>query len=98
MGFFNCFEIFSKLKTGIAVVAMQKPPGERKLAFGGASTAFEPSLYIGLESNGSAMGWAGFEKIKIVRTYGGEDPYSLKVNYRIRGGVEFYDISNTFGD
>lgn len=92
------FEIFNKLNTGIAVVAMQKPPGERKLAFGGASTAFEPSLYVAMESNGSNMGWVGFEKIKIVKGYGGVDPYNLKINYRIRGGVEFYDIHNQIGE
>ncbi len=90
------FEIFNKLKTGIAVVAMQKPPGERKLAFGGASTAFEPSLYLGMESTGSNSGWLGFEKIKIVRGYGGIDPYSVKIEYRIKSGVEFYDIKEKF--
>ena len=86
------FEIFNKLKTGIAVVAMQKPPGERKLAFGGAGTAFEPSLYVGMESNGSNTGWIGFEKIKIPRRYDGVDPYKVKIEYRIKEGVEFYDI------
>jgi hypothetical protein len=86
------FEIFNKLKTGIAVVAMQKPPGERKLAFGGASTAFEPSLYMGMDSNGSNTGWLGFEKVKIPRLYGGTDPHSVKIEYRIEAGVKFYDI------
>jgi hypothetical protein len=86
------FEIFNKLKTGIAVVAMQKPPGERKLAFGGASTAFEPSLYMGMDSNGSNTGWLGFEKIKLPRLYGGTDPYQVKIEYRIESGVKFYDI------
>ena len=86
------FEIFNKLKTGIAVVAMQKPPGERKLAFGGAGTAFEPSLYVGMESNGSNTGWIGFEKIKIPRQYGGVDPYKVKIEYRIDSGATFYDI------
>jgi hypothetical protein len=86
------FEIFKKLRTGIAVVAMQKPPGERKLAFGGASTAFEPSLYIGMDSNGNNTGWIGFEKVKIPRLYGGVDPHSMKIEYRIRNGVEFYDV------
>ncbi len=86
------FEIFNKLKTGIVVVAMQKPPGERKLAFGGAATAFEPSLYIGMESNASNIGWVGFEKIKIPRLYGGTDPYRVKIEYRIKAGVEFYDV------
>ncbi len=86
------FEIFNKLKTGIAVVAMQKPPGNRKLAFGGASTAFEPALYLGMDSNGSNTGWIGFEKIKLPRMYGGDDPYQIKIEYRIKSGVEFYDI------
>lgn len=92
------FEIFNKLKTGIAVVAMQKPPGERKLAFGGASTAFEPSLYVGMETTGMNTGWIGFEKIKIPRLYGGVDPYSIKINYRIRYGVEFYDVSESISE
>jgi hypothetical protein len=86
------FEIFNKLKTGIAVVAMQKPPGERKLAYGGAGTAFEPTLYVGMESNGSNTGWIGFEKIKIPRLYAGSDPYTAKIEYRIKQGVQFYDI------
>lgn len=86
------FAIFNKLKTGIAVIAMQKPPGERKLAFGGAGTAFEPSLYIGMESNGSDTGWIGFEKIKLARQYGGVDPYKVKIEYRINSGVEFFDV------
>lgn len=91
------FEIFQKLETGVAVVAMQKPPGERKLAFGGASTAFEPALYIGMESNGSNTGWIGFEKIKIARPYGGQDPYSIKIEYRIKNGVTFYDVHEKYG-
>jgi len=86
------FEIFNKLNTGIAVVAMQKPPGSRKLAFGGASTAFEPALYMGMDSNGSNTGWLGFEKIKIPRLYGGGDPYQTKIEYRIESGVIFYDV------
>jgi hypothetical protein len=94
------FEIFKKISTGkgIAVVAMQKPPGERKLAFGGASTAFEPALYIGMESNGSNTGWVGFEKIKIPRQYGGVDPYKVKIEYRISSGVEFYDVHQKIGE
>ena len=87
------FEIFKKLNTGIAVVAMQKPPGDRMLAFGGASTAFEPTLYIGMESISANAGWVGFEKIKIVRPYGGFDPYQIRINYKIESGVKFYDVS-----
>ena len=80
------FEIFNKLKGGIAVVAMQKPPGDRKLAFGGAGTAFEPALYLGMD-----FGWVGFEKIKIPKIVD-IDPYALKIKFRLKDGVSFYDI------
>jgi hypothetical protein len=86
------FEIFNKVNqgNGIAVVAMQKPPGERKLAFGGASTAFEPTLYLGMESTGANSGWIGFEKIKIIHN-NGIDPYTLKIHYTIDRGSIFKD-------
>lgn len=80
------FRIFNKLNKGIAVVAMQKPPGDRKLAFGGASTAFEPTLYIGMDKDS-----LGFEKIKVpkITTI---DPYALKIEFKLRNGVNFYEI------
>lgn len=80
------FEIFKKLRKGIAVVAMQKPPGERKLAFGGASTAFEPSLYIGMDKD-----VIGFEKIKVPKILD-VDPYSVKIQFKLKNGVNFYDV------
>ena len=80
------FQIFNKLKRGIAVVAMQKPPGERKVAFGGASTAFEPTLYIGMDKD-----VLGFEKIKVPKLTD-IDPYSLKIQFTIKNGVNFEDI------
>ncbi len=88
------FEIFNKVNqgTGIAVVAMQKPPGGRMLAFGGASTAFEPSLYIGMETTGNYTGWIGFEKVKIAKGYGGYDLSKLKIDYRIEYGAKFVDV------
>ena len=79
------FEIFNKLNTGIAIVAMQKPPGDRKLAFGGASTAFEPSLYLWMDKD-----TLGFEKIKVVKPTD-VDPYSLLIKYKIYKGAKFYD-------
>lgn len=80
------FAIFNKLDKGIAVVAMQKPPGERKLAFGGASTAFEPTLYIGMDKD-----VLGFEKIKVPKITD-IDPYMLKIQFKIKNGVNFVDI------
>lgn len=80
------YEIWKKLNKGIAIVAMQKPPGDRKLAFGGASTAFEPALYIGMDK-----GWLGFEKIKVPKIID-VDPYALKIEFKIGKGVNFFDI------
>ncbi len=84
----SLFAIYNKLgDTGIAVVAMQKPPGERKLAFGGASTAFEPTLYIGMDKD-----VLGFEKIKVPKITA-IDPYLLKIHFKIKNGVNFYDVN-----
>ena len=80
------FSIFNKLRNGIALVAMQKPPGDRKVAFGGASTAFEPSLYIWMDKDE-----LGFEKIKVPKITD-TDPYSIKVHFKISKGVNFSDI------
>ncbi len=80
------FAIYNKLgDEGIAVVAMQKPPGERKLAFGGASTAFEPTLYIGMDKD-----TLGFEKVKVPKLE--TDPYAVKIQFRISKGVNFIDV------
>lgn len=86
------FAIFNKVNggSGIAVVAMQKPPGERKLAFGGASTAFEPTLYIGMDKD-----TLGFEKIKVPKITN-IDPYSLKIQFKISKGVNFYEVHEVF--
>lgn len=85
------FAIFNRLKNGIAIVAMQKPPGERKLAFGGAATAFEPTLYIAMDKD-----VISFEKIKVIKplTY---DPYAVKIKFKIRDGVNFVDVSEEVG-
>ena len=85
------FQIFNKLKSGIAVVAMQKPPGERKLAFGGAATAFEPTLYLGMDKD-----VIGFEKIKVPKITA-HDPYITKIKFRISKGVNFIDIVEEVG-
>ena len=83
------FAIFNKLDKGIAVVAMQKPPGDRKLAFGGASTAFEPTLYISMDN-----GWVGFEKVKVPKLEA--DPYNLRIEFRLENGVNFVDVHEVY--
>jgi len=80
------FDIFNKLSTGIAIVMMQKPKGDRKLAFGGAGTAFEPTLYTGMDNN-----HLGFEKIKVQKQLD-YDPYNLKITFKISKGVNFYEV------
>lgn len=82
------FRLYNALgPDGIAVVAMQKPPGDRKLAFGGASTAFEPTLYISMDKE-----VIGFEKIKVPKLID-YDPYAVKITFRLKNGVNFYDVN-----
>jgi len=78
--------IYNKLKSGIAVVAMQKPQG-RGIAYGGDPTAWEPMLYISIDK-----GFAKFEKIKVPKIIEGVDPYRIKFQFKIRKGVNFTDI------
>lgn len=81
-------EINKKLTTGVAVVAMQKPPG-RKIAFGGTSTGAEPTLYISIDK-----GYLEFEKIKAPRPMD-IDPYHTKIHFKISQGVHFIEGDTT---
>lgn len=82
--------IYQRLKTGIAVVGMQKPTGERKIAYGGESTAWEPTLYIAIDK-----GYASFVKIRTPKILD-PDPYKTKITYHIRKGVNFTDIERIY--
>ena len=77
--------IYDKLKTGIAIVAMQKPTG-RDIAFGGEGTAWEPLLYIAIGN-----GYAKFVKIKVPKL-DEVDPYKVTLTFKIRKGVKFEDV------
>ncbi len=90
------FEIFNKLEKGIAVIAMQKPPGERKLAFGGASTAFEPSLYLSMDSISKHRSYVAFEKFKVIKPLD-FDPYQLKIEFDIDYGVHLNNVVEVIG-
>lgn len=86
-------KILSKLgKDGIAVVALQKPPG-RDLAYGKDFTAFDSTLYLSMES-----GKLKFVKIKTPKPMDGQDPYKFTICYKIKYGVQFYDIHREYGD
>ncbi len=87
-------EINKKLKTGVAIVAMQKPPG-RKIAFGGVSTAWEPALYVSLDKSGDGQ-VLEFEKIKAQKPIAG-DPYITKIHFTISKGVNFIEGSTIVG-
>ncbi len=77
-------------ESGIAIVALQKPPG-RDLAYGGMFTAFDPSLYIAIDK-----GFMRFVKIKTPkRQEDDSDPYAIKFNFKIVRGVDFYDVHET---
>lgn len=88
-------EINKKLKTGVAIVAMQKPPG-RKIAFGGGSTAWEPTLYVSLDKSANGGQVLEFEKIKAQKVIAG-DPYITKIHFTIRSGVHFVEGSTIVG-
>lgn len=89
------FQIFNKLgEHGIAVVTMQKPPG-RRLAFGGASTAFEPTLYVCIEKKEGKYELE-FEKIKVPKQLE-IDPYQLKIQFTIRRGVNLENVHKIIG-
>ena len=54
--------IMEKLSSGIALIALQKPPG-RDLAYGGMFTSFDPTFYISIDK----MDGIGKAKIKFVK-------------------------------
>ncbi len=83
-------KILSKLKTGIAVVGLQKPPG-RDLAYGKDFTAFDSNLYLSIES-----GKLKFVKIKTPKNVDGQDPYRTTINFKIRYGVQLYDVHTNY--
>ena len=81
----DLFEIYSKLNQGIAVVALQKPPG-RDEAYGGAWTAFDPSMYISIDKG----------NLKLVRVKTPRqteiDIYKTHWEFKITKGVNFVDV------
>lgn len=81
----DLFEIYSKLNQGVAVVALQKPPG-RDEAYGGAWTAFDPAMYISIDKG----------NLKLVRVKTPRqteiDIYKTHWEFKIQSGVNFVDV------
>lgn len=75
-------QIFDKLTTGVAVIALQKRPGD-DLGRGGVASLEKPRLYLSMERG----------KIKIIKAKNWVDPThnpnGLTREYRLRRGCEF---------
>ena len=80
------FELHNKLKNGIAVVALQKPPG-RDVAKGGYGTLEKPRLYLALSNE-----YPG-HRLKIIKAKNfvsqEVNPNGLSVTFRIHSGCKF---------
>jgi hypothetical protein len=75
-------EIFDKLKTGIAVIAIQKNPGKEQ-GLGGMRSIEKARLAINMERGGKAV----IEKAKNWATM--NNPRGLYVNYKLVQGCKF---------
>lgn len=75
-------QIFDKLTTGVAVIALQKRPGD-DLGRGGVASLEKPRLYLSMEKG----------KVKIIKAKNWKDPQhnpnGLIREYRLRHGCEF---------
>ncbi|MFC1694132.1 DnaB-like helicase N-terminal domain-containing protein [Candidatus Latescibacterota bacterium] len=79
-------QIHKKLNKGIAVIALQKPPG-RDEGRGGSVTLEKPRLYLSMSPG----------KLKIVKAkswsltaqYSGQNPNGLEIDFKLVGGFKF---------
>jgi len=78
--------IYSKLDTGIAVVAMQKPRGEKPEAYGGIITQWDANLAISVYSNFGGNPYIKLSKIKKPILLD-RNLYELKIGFEIHGGI-----------
>ena len=78
--------IASKLKTGIAVVALQKPPGDRGDAYGGAVTQWDTVLSMSLHKTG--VRFESYLKLQKIKKFlmPDKDLYSMKIRFKIAHG------------
>lgn len=90
--------IFRKLKTGVAIIGLQKPPGstvfvkgvkkyiERDLAYGGSFSSKRAILYVSISEH----------KLKLLYVKepakAGVNPNNMQWSFKISKGVEFTDI------
>ena len=82
--------------TGIAVVCMQKPKGERTEAFGGIGTKWNAALSMSVHSTDERfVSYLKLNKIKKhLKT--DVDLYKLKVRFRITHGIQLEELSKVY--
>jgi hypothetical protein len=91
-------KILSKLDTGIGVIGLQSPQG-RDLAFGKDFTAFDCNLYISIAKHEGNYNLK-FIKVKTPNHefLGDKDIYQYTIQFKMRNGVQLYDIHTNYGD
>ena len=87
--------IFSKLKTGIAVVAIQKPKGDRSEGFGGVITQWDSNLYMSIHGNGYTDSYLKLAKIKKPLIFD-KNLYNLKIKFRIEKGIRLIELEKVY--
>jgi len=87
--------IYSKLNTGIVVVAMQKPKGERGEAFGGIITQWDANLALSIHSNWGGKPYVKLNKIKKPLILD-KDLSALKISFRIEQGIIFTEEEKVY--
>ena len=88
--------IASKLNTGIAVVCMQKPRGERGEAFGGIVTQWDAALAMSIHTTSVKLeSYLKLNKIK-KSLMPDRDLYKLKVRFLIKHGIQLEQIEKIY--
>ena len=88
--------ITSRLDTGIAIVCMQKPRGERKEAFGGIVTEWDAALAMSVHSTSERfVSYLKLNKIK-KSLISDRDLYKLKIRFRINYGIQLQELEKVY--
>ncbi len=88
--------IAAKLDTGIAVVCMQKPRGERGDAFGGIVTQWDAALSMSIHSTSEQyVSYLKLNKIKKALIFD-RDLYKLKIRFKIDFGIKLTEIEKIY--
>jgi hypothetical protein len=82
-------EIFRKLRKGICIIGLQKPPG-RDLAYGAAFSAFRAQLYISLDSNRCKLVY-----VKTPRD-SRSNPDNKQWAFKLEDGIHFTGVKETY--